>query len=246
MDVSILEVEQLTKAFGSVVAVREVTFRLPANEIVGIIGPNGSGKSTMLHCLTGVLRPDSGRVRFEGRDITRHSLAKRATSGIVRTFQNLRLLEGLTVRENIVSAVATRRMRVRSVVAAPLDLADELGLADVLDRTAGSLSYHQRKKLELCRALAASPRLLVLDEPAASLAEDVKIVLARLLTDWRERTDMTTVIVEHDVGLLTQVSDRMIALVNGELVFDGEPAECLSQPIVVSSYLGNAHAVPHG
>jgi len=249
---ALLEVAGVVKRFAGLRAVDDVTFRVPAGAVMGLIGPNGAGKTTLFNVLSGLYKPDAGRVRFRGRDITGrapHAIARR---GLARTFQNLRIFARMTVLENVMVgrhvrsrggmlACACRwpaaRREERAIVRRSRDLLDLFGLADEGDRPAGDLPFARQRQLEIARALATEPALLLLDEPAAGLNAKETLDLAERIRDLG-RSGLTLFIVEHDMDLIMEICERIIVLNAGRIIATGAPREVQTNPDVIRVYLG--------
>jgi branched-chain amino acid transport system ATP-binding protein len=235
---TILALEKISKRFGAVVVANGIDLSLAGGEALGIIGPNGAGKTTLFGMITGTVAPDSGRVLFEGRDITRETPERRCRAGIARSFQIPQPFGGMTVFENLVVAAAFGGgWRERDVYAACAELLERCGLADKANRPAGSLTLLDRKRLELVRALATQPRLLLLDEVAGGLVEHETTALVELIKQVRA-SGVTIVWIEHVVHALIAAVDRLVVLHGGALIAEGNPAEVIRRPQVAEIYMG--------
>jgi branched-chain amino acid transport system ATP-binding protein len=236
----ILRLDNLTRSFGSLKAVDGVQLEVEQGEALGIIGPNGAGKSTLFNLITGLLRPDAGSIAFDGRDITRAPPRARCIAGIGRSFQIPHPFENLTVFENLlVAAVHGRRQREREVVDACADILERTGLIAFADRRAGTLNLLGRKRLELARALAGAPRLLLLDEIAGGLTEAECGELVALVREIN-KSGMTIVWVEHIVHVLVAVVSRLVVLNFGRKIMEGEPRSVMASGEVKEIYMGIA------
>lgn len=249
-----LEARGLTRRFGGVVAVDEVSLEVAEGELAGVIGPNGAGKSTLFHLITGHLRPDAGRILFGGRDITSLGPDRRARLGIAIAFQAIRLFRGMSVLENVmVGAHAWSRSgfweaffrlpRHRAEERRILDRArralERVGLGDSADRPAESLPLGQQRIVQVARALCGEPRLLLLDEPASGLRAAERERLAQLLASLRGE-GLTMLLIEHDVAFVTRLAERITVLDHGRVIARGPAAEIRDDPAVVAAYLGQA------
>ena len=236
----ILAFEKISKRFGAVVVAQEIDLALDEGEALGIIGPNGAGKTTLFGIATGTLAPDGGRVLLAGTDITRLSPDRRCRLGLARSFQIPQPFGGMTVFENaVVAAAFAQGMRERDVYAACLEILDRCGLAGKANRLAGSLTLIDRKRLELARALATKPRVLLLDEAAGGLAEHECASLVALIRGVRE-TGVSMIWIEHVVHALIAVVDRLAVLHAGAIIESGEPNAVIRSPQVAEIYLGIA------
>ena len=236
----ILRLDNLTRSFGSLRAVDGISLEVAKGEALGIIGPNGAGKSTLFNLITGLLRPDAGLIGFDGRDITRAPPRARCIAGIGRSFQIPHPFENLTVFENLlVAAIHGRRQRERDVVDACADILERTGLIGFADRRAGALNLLGRKRLELARALAGAPRLLLLDEIAGGLTEAECGELVALVREIN-KSGMTIVWVEHIVHVLVAVVSRLVVLNFGRKIMEGEPRAVMASDEVKEIYMGIA------
>ncbi len=235
---TILALEKISKRFGAVVVANGIDLSLAGGEALGIIGPNGAGKTTLFCMITGTVAPDSGRVLFEGRDITRDTPERRCRTGIARSFQIPQPFGGMTVFENLVVAAAFGGgKRERDVYAACAELLERCGLAEKANRPAASLTLLDRKRLELARALATGPRVLLLDEVAGGLVEHETAALVELIRQVRA-SGVSIVWIEHVVHALIAAVDRLVVLHAGALIAEGDPAEVLRRPQVAEIYMG--------
>jgi branched-chain amino acid transport system ATP-binding protein len=233
----ILEVNNLTKAFGGLVAVNSLNLSIHEGEIVGLIGPNGAGKTTFFNCIAGHLRPEAGSISFEGEDITGRRPEQICLRGIARTFQSAKTFGHMSVVDNVmVGAFAHTRNRKKSKEIA-LKCLDIVGLASRADDLAGDLTIGVRKKLEISRALATGPRLLLLDEVMAGLNQTEVLQMISLIREIN-RQGITLFIIEHIMAVIMELSQRVVVIHHGEKLVEGTPQEVSQNPFVIKAYLG--------
>jgi branched-chain amino acid transport system ATP-binding protein len=249
-----LAVSGVSLSFGGVQALADVSFTVGKGSITGVIGPNGAGKTSLLNCVGGFHRPQRGSIHLDGRDVTRVPPDRRPALGLARTFQNIALFEGMTVLDNVklgahvhletnvVQALAyspaARREERRLREEVEREVLDFLEIEHLRRRTVGSLAYGLQKRVELARALAMRPRLLLLDEPIAGMTEEETEDMARFILDIQEQRGVTIVLIEHDMGVVMDLCDRIVVLSFGEKIAEGTPAEIQAHPDVVAAYLG--------
>jgi branched-chain amino acid transport system ATP-binding protein len=251
-DNALLEIEAVSKSFGGIQALYNVSFAVRPEAIHAIIGPNGAGKTTLFNIITGVYTPDSGRIRFKDTEIQRRNVHELVAYGIARTFQNVELFESLTVLENVLVGqyVRTRcgfwgavgrwswvRKEEREARERAMELLDFVGLQDLAEKRSGDLAFGWQRLLEIARALASQPNLLLLDEPAAGLNAVETRRLGELIQEIREQ-GITVVLVEHDMNLTMEISDRILVLDQGRRLAEGSPREVQTNEAVMSAYLG--------
>jgi branched-chain amino acid transport system ATP-binding protein len=244
--VALLTVENVTRRFGGIVALDDVSFDVAEGEIVGLIGPNGAGKTTAFNVITRLYTPDSGRVDFDGTNLLRLRPYKIVTQGIARTFQNVALFPTMTVLENVLVGAHARTRFAReskSVEDAMQALAD-LDLAHHAPRPAAGLPFGTLKRIEVARALVSKPRLLLLDEPAGGLNHEEVSQLGGLIKRLRDEYDLTILLVEHHMNLVMSVSDRVHVLDFGRKIAEGTPDEVRANPDVIQAYLGTGDGAP--
>ncbi|MFG1997672.1 ATP-binding cassette domain-containing protein [Spirillospora sp. NPDC048911] len=238
----LLEVNGLNRSFGGVTAVEDLRLELNAGEVISVIGPNGAGKTTAFNCITGMIAPSAGSIAIDGRDVAGHAPHRVAAAGLARTFQNIRLFDDMTVAENVlIGRFARDRGLLRPLSSADLAVVrrslDFVGLYEAAARPASALSYGDRRRLEIARALAADPRVILLDEPAAGANPTEKQALMDLIARIRA-LGVAVVLIEHDVALVMSVSDRVTVLEYGRTIAAGPPAEIQEDQRVIAAYLG--------
>ncbi|HTP52267.1 MAG TPA: ABC transporter ATP-binding protein [Anaeromyxobacteraceae bacterium] len=254
---AILTVKHVILHFRGVTALSDVSFEVEPGALHSVIGPNGAGKTSLLNCISGVYRPQRGAIHFAGRDIARLSPASRTFLGIARTFQNIALFKGMTVLDNLLigrhvheqhgvlagglywGAAKAEEIANREIVE---DIVDFLEIQHIRKKVVGTLAYGLQKRVELARALALEPKLLLLDEPMAGMNAEEKEDMARFVLDINEDRGTTIVMIEHDMGVVMDISHRVTVLSFGEKIADGSPEEVQGDAAVQEAYLGQSQA----
>jgi branched-chain amino acid transport system ATP-binding protein len=250
----LVEIREVSKAFGGVQAVTRVSLDVTKGEIVSVIGPNGAGKTTVLNMISGFYHPDTGRIVLEGRVVTDLAPSRIAELGVARTFQNIALFRGMTVLDNLMLG---RHVHMKSGVLSAFlywglaqkeevrhrrrveDIIDFLKIQDLRGRPTGSLAYGLQKRVELGRALALDPKVLLLDEPMGGMNQEEKEDMARFILDVNEEWGTTIILIEHDMGVVMGISDRVAVLDMGQKIAEGTPDEVRANAAVIKAYLGD-------
>jgi len=253
-DLNILEVERLSLSFGGIHALDDVSLAVPEGAITAVIGPNGAGKTSLFNAISGFYRPDRGVIRFDGQEIGRVAASRRARLGLARTFQNVALFRGMTVLDNIklgghsrlragalsamwyLGGARAEEMRLREEI--ERDVIDFLEIDHIRGLPIGALPYGLQKRVELARALAMAPKVLLLDEPVAGMNREETEDMARFILDIQEERGVTVMLVEHDMGLVMDISNHVVVLNFGRVIASGTPAAVRANPQVVEAYLG--------
>lgn len=251
---SLLQVQELTRIFGGLIAVDRVSFTVEKNEIFGLIGPNGAGKTTLFNLMTGLINPSGGKLIFQQEEITSLTPDKIAKKGISRTFQNIRLFGELSALENVAIArhTHTKSNIITGILGLPtarkeeaktqekaLELLEMVGLGDRTQEQAKNFSYGDQRRLEIARALALEPQILLLDEPAAGMNPNEKHQLSEFIREIRQKFNLTVILIEHHVPLVMGLCDRIAVLNFGKLIALGNPETVRNNPEVIAAYLGN-------
>ncbi len=253
----LLQISGLTKHFGGLPALSQVSFRAEPGQVTALIGPNGAGKTTLINCLTGVIRPEAGEIWFEGRNLAGLPAHRISRLGISRTFQNLRIFPRLSVLDNVLCGLTVQaghsmleallrtpglRHRERRLKLMALEVLDNFGLADKAAWPAAVLPYGDKKRVEMARAFVSQPTLTLLDEPVAGLNPDETAAVAGLIRQMR-LAGKTMILVEHDMELVMGVSDHVVVLDGGSRIAQGTPDEVRHNPLVLEAYLGRMSAI---
>jgi len=251
-----LEVQNLFLAFGKVTAVNDVSLKVRAGELVSIIGPNGAGKTSLLNCINGFYRPQSGRILLDGRDVTKVPMHVRARMGIARTFQNVQLYLHETVLENVRAAYAAyarydpisllksmlwlgpAAREEEKVFESAEEIIDYLEMWEYRNRVVAHLPLGLKRRVELARALALNPKVLLLDEPMSGLTFDEKYDMVRFILDLNEEKGITVLLIEHDLKVVMEVTPRVVVMHQGMVIADGPPIEVAAAPKVIEAYIG--------